>query len=178
MGLAILLTGPPGCGKTTAILEILSRLECGAGGFYTQEIRESGRRTGFRLVTLDGREAVFAHVGLRTPKRVGKYGVDVAVIDTMGVDSILQAVREKDVAVVDEIGPMEVLSQGFRRAVLQALASDVILLGSIVQRSTPFTNAIKARPDVQVIQVRRTDREGIVERVVALIGESGACQGA
>jgi len=37
----ILLTGKPGCGKTTLIRRVLERLtEIDSGGFYTQEIRK------------------------------------------------------------------------------------------------------------------------------------------
>ena len=57
---AWLLTGPPGVGKTSVIRQAVTRLE--AGGFYTEEMRESGIRQGFRLVTLDGKGAMLAHI--------------------------------------------------------------------------------------------------------------------
>ncbi|MHC4744175.1 MAG: nucleoside-triphosphatase, partial [Planctomycetota bacterium] len=75
----ILLTGPPGCGKTTAIKRIVEKLEPEkVAGFYTQEIREHGQRSGFRWARLDGREGTLAHVNIKGPSRVGKYGVDIA----------------------------------------------------------------------------------------------------
>ncbi|NIL95683.1 MAG: hypothetical protein GTO53_00565, partial [Planctomycetales bacterium] len=37
MGTTILLTGRPGCGKTTVIRKTISKLTCTAGGFYTEE---------------------------------------------------------------------------------------------------------------------------------------------
>jgi len=58
----VILTGRPGCGKTTVIKRVVSKLTRPAGGFYTEEIRERGTRVGFKLVTLDGEQAVFAHV--------------------------------------------------------------------------------------------------------------------
>ena len=33
-------------------------------GFYTAEIRENGQRTGFKIITLDGREGNLARVNL------------------------------------------------------------------------------------------------------------------
>ena len=36
----ILLTGRPGCGKTTLIKRVVEELALPAGGFYTEEIRQ------------------------------------------------------------------------------------------------------------------------------------------
>ncbi|HET58202.1 MAG TPA: hypothetical protein ENN35_07165, partial [Deltaproteobacteria bacterium] len=48
----ILLTGAPGVGKTTVIGRILEAVESlHPLGFYTEEIREGGARTGFSLVS-------------------------------------------------------------------------------------------------------------------------------
>lgn len=45
----ILLTGRPGIGKTTVIMRLAEHLEeREVVGFYTEEIRDRGRRQGFR----------------------------------------------------------------------------------------------------------------------------------
>jgi len=61
---ALLLTGKPGTGKTALIKEALARTEVKGDGFYTEEIRTEGIRQGFKLVTLNGQEAILAHVGI------------------------------------------------------------------------------------------------------------------
>ena len=44
----ILLTGLPGCGKTTAVMQIIANLDPKkVAGFYTQEIRQNNMRKGF-----------------------------------------------------------------------------------------------------------------------------------
>jgi nucleoside-triphosphatase len=51
----ILLTGSPGCGKTTLLKRLAKELEhFQPVGFYSQEIREEGVRKGFGLTSLDG----------------------------------------------------------------------------------------------------------------------------
>ena len=72
-----LLTGSPGAGKTTLIREVVSRLKARAGGFYTQELRVGGVRQGFKIITLNGQDAILSHVSISTPHRVSKYGVDI-----------------------------------------------------------------------------------------------------
>jgi nucleoside-triphosphatase len=169
MGKAILLTGSPGCGKTTLIRRVVASLPGPAGGFYTQEIRERGKRKGFEIITLDGRRGVLAHADIRGPKRVSKYGVDTSALDTLGVDAIQRSVAEGGVVVIDEIGPMELFSDRFRQAVLAALESDATVLGTVAKRSMPFTDRIKSMPGVTVIEVRRDNRESLLSHILDLI---------
>lgn len=93
----LLLTGRPGVGKTTFIRRLAADLGRSAGGFYTEEIRKSGDRVGFRLVTLDGHAAIFAHTDWvkRMRYRVGRYGVDLAVLDRIGLVAVRTAVRRR-----------------------------------------------------------------------------------
>jgi len=160
-----LLTGRPGCGKTTLIKRVVNNLLQRAGGFYTEEIRDGGTRTGFKIVTLDGNEAVFAHVDLKTPERLGKYGLDLATLERIGVCAVREAVRQRRLAVIDEIGPMEIRSAIFRDAVNEALDSEIPLLATVFARSLPFTNAIKSRPDVTLIEVRPDNRERLLSEL-------------
>jgi nucleoside-triphosphatase len=163
MGKAILLTGPPGCGKTTLIQRLLADLAQPADGFFTQEIRVRGIRHGFEVITLDGRRGVLAHTEITSRYRVGKYGVDLTALDTLGVDAIEQAIRSGWLVVIDEIGPMEILSERFRHCVERALGSRSLVLGTIVQRGTCFTDALKARTEVKVVQISRDNREALVQ---------------
>jgi nucleoside-triphosphatase len=168
MGRVILLTGSPGIGKTTAIRRVVARLGREAGGFYTQEIRAGGSRQGFQIVTLDGRAGILAHVDMQGPPRVGRYGVNLAALEAVGAASIRAAVERGVLVVIDEIGPMELHSESFRRAVLDALASGAPLLGTIVQRPHPFADRIKARPGVTVLPLTRANRDAVVEQVLDL----------
>ena len=161
----VLLTGRPGCGKTTLIKHVVNNLPRRAGGFYTEEIRDAGTRAGFKLVTLAGEEVVFAHVDLKTPEHVGKYQLDLSALERIGVGAVHQAVRAQRLAVIDEIGPMEIRSAIFRDAVNEALDSEVPLLATVFARSLPFTNAIKSRPDVTLIEVRPDNRERLVSEL-------------
>lgn len=162
MGRALLLTGPPGCGKTTLLRRVVARLDCSAHGFFTEEIRVRGARRGFRLVTLDGQEGILAHVASRSPHRVGRYGVNLDVLEALALPALGAVLRAEALAVVDEIGPMEILSHHFREAIARLLDSPRPLFGTIVARSTPFTDAVKARHSVTLVTVTPSEREALV----------------
>jgi len=165
VGQKVLLTGRPGSGKTTLIKRVLEELPQCSGGFYTEEIRKHGTRVGFKVVALDGYEAVFAHVDFTTPERVGKYGLDLSALEAVGVKAVREAVDARRLIVIDEIGPMEIRSAIFRDAVSEALDTDLPVLATIFARPLPFADAIKMRPDVTMIEVRPDNREKLVSQL-------------
>jgi nucleoside-triphosphatase len=163
---AYLLTGSPGVGKTTLIREVLSRTGARAGGFYTQELRGPRGRLGFEIVTLEGERAVLSHVDFPSPYRVSKYGVDLEALDRVGVGALRQALQEREVVVVDEIGKMELLSTSFREAVLAALESDKKVLGTILLSPHPFADTIKKHPRVRVLTLSRVNYQKVASELL------------
>jgi nucleoside-triphosphatase len=163
---ALLLTGQPGTGKTALIREALAKTKAKAGGFYTEDIRVGGTRQGFRIITLDGQEAVLAHVGISGPYQVSKYHVDTDALDRVGVSALFKALRENDLIVVEEIGKMELLSPRFKEAVTQAINSRRRVLGTIMLKPHPFADEIKRHPDVEVLLVTRDSHTEVMNRVL------------
>jgi len=161
-----LLTGSPGTGKTTIIKEVLTRTGAKAGGFYTEEIRVGGIRQGFKIITLDGQDAILAHIDSSSPYRVSKYGVDTHNLDNTGVNAVLKAVSESALIIIDEIGKMELLSAYFKEAVLKAIDSDKKVLATIMLNSNPFADRIKRHPGVKLIQVNRTNSEMVLHQLI------------
>jgi nucleoside-triphosphatase len=161
-----LLTGSPGTGKTTVIRQAIAGSKVKAGGFYTEEIRSGGTRQGFRIITLDGRDATLAHVDSHSRYRVSKYGVDVQNLDNVGVAAIIRAIDESDLIVIDEIGKMELFSPRFREAVLKAIDSGKKVLGTIMLSPHPFADDIKRHPEVKVIQLTRADHEQVLREIL------------
>eukprot|EP00826_Nyctotherus_ovalis_P047738 TRINITY_DN5534_c0_g1_i6.p1 TRINITY_DN5534_c0_g1~~TRINITY_DN5534_c0_g1_i6.p1 ORF type:complete len:163 (-),score=46.52 TRINITY_DN5534_c0_g1_i6:14-502(-) len=126
----ILLTGNPGVGKTTAIKKVVEHLKgrAAVGGFYTEEERsEAGVRTGFVVKTLAGSEGLMASVKPGKGPKVGKYIVDIKSIDDVAVMSIREAIKKKEVIILDEIGKMELCSVKFKEVLAEALNTGKVI---------------------------------------------------
>jgi nucleoside-triphosphatase len=169
MGRTILLTGRPGVGKTTVIKEISDSLGDSAGGFYTAEIREGGRREGFKIITLDGEHGILSHVDLKGPPRVSRYGVNLRDLEGIGVAALMQAVAKRQCVVVDEIGKMELFSQRFREVVLAAIEGDTMVVGTVMKARNPWADDLKALPQVTLLEVTEANRDHMARRVLSLL---------
>jgi nucleoside-triphosphatase len=171
MGRTLLLTGRPGIGKTTVIRAVADQLGERAGGFYTEEIRSAGGRKGFRLVTLDGQEAVMAHVNLRGRgrPRVSRYGVDVAAIERIGVAALRRAIRKGQIVVVDEIGKMELFCGPFKDVVLQAMDGPYRVVATVMAKPNPWVDGLRAMPTVTIWEVTMENRKTLAELVIGWV---------
>lgn len=131
----------------------------------SREILEGGVRVGFKIMDLmSGAEGILAHVNLMGGPQVGKYRVCLEDLKVVGARAILSACEGADLIVIDEVGPMELHSEPFKEAVLRALESGRSVLGTIHSRArTPFTEAIRHRSDVKIIEVRYENRNILPE---------------
>ncbi len=162
-----MITGRPGIGKTTAIKKVADLLRTRGvkvGGMITLEVRERGRRVGFKIVDLaTGREGVLAWVGSSGGPRVGKYVVNLRDLEDVGVRAILDAIEFAEVVFCDEIGPMELHSDKFKEAIERALASDKQFVGTIHIRADrdPFCRYLKERYRLKIIELTLANRDRI-----------------
>jgi len=165
----IFITGKPGCGKTTLIKESLKELKISAQGFFTEEIREKGKRVGFKIKTLNQKEGILAHRNLKTQFRVSKYGVNLKDLEEIGVRELERGLEKECLLVIDEIGKMELFSQKFRDVVLKCLESKNKVLGTIMLKENSFCEKIKKRGDTKIFYLTSENKKKVKAEILKIL---------
>lgn len=167
----LLLTGPPSCGKTTAVLRLVERLAgLRLAGFHTRELREDGSRVGFEAIGISsGRHALLAHARSKSRSRVGKYGVEPAALAPLVADELVRPTAEVDVFVIDEIGKMELLCPEFIAVVRRLLDGPVPLLATVAMKGGGLIAEVKGRQDVRLIEVTQENRDRLPAELEAWV---------
>ena len=166
----ILLTGLPGCGKTTAIMKIAAKLKhTKPAGFYTQEIRENNPRKGFRWVRFDGPAGVLAHVDIKGSLRVGKYSVNVAEFERLVVPILDTEKTDAELFIIDEIGRMECLSEKFVGAVRRVFAADKWVLAAVAQKGGGFISEVKNYPGIKLFGLTHRVHDETVAEILQIL---------
>lgn len=166
MAANLLVTGPPRVGKSTVLDRLVAALEAeglDVGGVRSPEIREEGRRVGFRIVDVaTGEGAVMAHRDRDRGPSVGSYRVDVDAVAQVAGPALERAREGADAAVVDEIAPMEVASDAFVEAARALLDAATPVVAAVHQRSTSgFVGEVKGREDADLVTVTGGNRDAL-----------------
>jgi nucleoside-triphosphatase len=154
----LLIEARPGAGKTTAIArlsEILRDAGVPITGFLTKEMRESGRRVGFEIETFAGERGVLARVDIKGSPRVSRYGVDLEEFERLA----LPALEGKGVALIDELGKMELASERFTEAVRELLESAAPIVATVHTARHPFTDELKRTAGVSTVRLTAANRD-------------------
>jgi len=174
MVMKIVITGRPGTGKTTLIKEInkyLRKRGVKTRGFYTEEIRESGERLGFKIRSLEGKEGILAHRSFNTTKRVGKYGVNIEVLEEI-VKQYIPPVKDV-VYIIDEIGKMELFSPLFKDFIKSIVEGNYFFIATATISKIPFVDWVKNNPHVQLFQLTKFNRKELLTFIINKIEKEG-----
>ncbi|XP_027218057.2 cancer-related nucleoside-triphosphatase homolog isoform X3 [Penaeus vannamei] len=180
---------PPPCivsvGKTTLVQKLVNNLKDAGvpcNGFYTQEVRQGGKRIGFDVVTLDGKNGILSRVkpqdGNRRECRVGQYVVDVPAFESLVLPLLRTQASTPQVLVLDEIGKMEMFSQGFVTSVQRILAQpDSTVLTTIPipkGKPIPLVEQIRSNKNVFLVNLSKSNRddESLKEEIVKTLMSS------
>ncbi len=169
-----LITGPPAIGKSTVLSRVILSLRTSGlivGGCTAKEVRESKARTGFEIVDLlTGRQGELASVKRRIGPKVGKYRVNLRGLAEVGATALLEAIERAEVMVIDEIGPMELISPDFRRAAERCLESRKPILAVVHENmKDPLADKFDRVAGMSLYTVTLQNRDHLAESISGAI---------
>ena len=171
----LLLTGSPGCGKTTVLERVAAHLgDLRLAGILTREIREHGQRVGFEAIGLGGRSIILAHVRFRSLVSVGRYGVEPDRLIPLINEEMDRPAGTVDAYLIDEIGKMECHCPQFVATMRTLLDGLTPVLATIALRGDGFIADVKKRPDVQIVEVTSGNRQTLPEHIAAWVKQHTA----
>lgn len=158
-------------GKSTVIRRAVEKMKPDGskiGGMTTGDLRSGSARVGFEIRDLlSGGAGVLAHVNQAAGPRIGKYSVNSQGLDSIGTEAILSAIKDADLIVIDEVGPMELTSARFKDAVQAALICGKPVLGTVHRNAQDhLVRAIKSKPGIEVIEVTHENRDALPDTLV------------
>ncbi|XP_066593856.1 cancer-related nucleoside-triphosphatase [Prorops nasuta] len=182
----LLLTGPPGIGKTTVCKKVSEKLKqrnCCYTGFYTEEVRgERHDRIGFDVISIQepSKKLPLARAeNILKPQqfsqfRVGKYHVFIDKFEEIALP-ILQSTD--NILLIDEIGKMELFSNKFFDEINKLMDSKskgfivatIPLLNKVPQKYLPFFKKLCNNESSKVINVNQQNRNDLSQEIVNMI---------
>jgi len=171
------ITGMPRVGKTEGLVRVIKRLEntYTFGGMVTVGIEENGKRVGFKIIDwMTKEERLFAHINLDTAYRVGKYKLDMKVLDEFGVPAIQKAMEaeEIDIIVIDEVGKLALESRKFRETVKEALDCEKPVLLTLHKKSRDsLLQDIRNMNNVRIFEITPVNRNILPYKIEKLLKE-------
>ena len=164
----IFISGMPGCGKTSLLLQIIDELKKRGrkvGGILSPEIRNKIRK-GFWIVDIaSGKKAKMAEKSQAKGCKVAGYVINKEAIDEI-VKQMRKSVDGCDVIVIDEIGKMELCSETFKQAISELIKSQKPLIASLHRA---YFNEYKSKYDGIFLWLTRENFEKIKEHILKFI---------
>lgn len=171
----ILLTGLPGVGKTTMVNRLAEHY-VGRGlrvsGITTREVRASGVRIGFKITDLaTGREGWLARKNSHRGPHVGSYQVVLDDLEMIGVSALANAATgSADIIIVDEVGPMEMTSHGFRNSLSKVLSGNQRTIAT-VRMGSNYPEIERIRDKAVRFEITAENRDTIYHKLIELVDE-------
>jgi nucleoside-triphosphatase len=161
-----LITGPPGIGKSTIVSKVVFNLRstgCIIGGCITKERREKKERVGFDIEDLlSGRRGELASTSGHLGPTVGRYRVNLQGLSEVGARALNDAVARAELVVIDEVGPMELTSPEFRRALTSCIRSGKPIFAVVHEKmNDPLIEELKKTSGNGVISVSLQNRDSL-----------------
>jgi len=152
-------------------------------GFFTEEVREHGQRTGFDIVSVNGERAVLARKaalrelpGGRSSCMVGSYRVHTEEFEKLALLSLEYKCEQGQlgpVVIIDEVGKMEQFSKKFIEKVRQVWADPaVMVIATVPAKPLPLVEEIRLARDTVQFVVTPQNRANLLAEILSAVEKS------
>jgi nucleoside-triphosphatase len=109
-----------------------------------------------------------ASVDSTSDVRVSRYGVEIEVLDSFITK--LPPIRSDTLLYIDEVGQMELHSDCFKVLVEECLSATNPFIGTLSSvYGDEFTDTLRARADVEIIEVTTKNRDNLADVLIERI---------
>ncbi|MBN2893951.1 MAG: hypothetical protein JXL97_18930 [Bacteroidales bacterium] len=164
----IIITGERGEGKSTYLLnltKILKEKDVSIGGFIAKGHVKEGKRSGFSIVDLhSGKEMLLSSVEKIGETKIGKFYFDSNALEFGKNITSYENISKDRFVVIDEIGPLELKSQGWSSVVEQIFESPEIMQIWAVRKD--LVNSVLRRfavSEATIFDIKNDDIESVIE---------------
>lgn len=155
----IFIEGHIKSGKTYVLNNVLKKLNIKYGGFKTIPIYKEEKKIGFKLKDLlTDEEDIVALYNID-----GNLIINSDVFDRLGVSALENALKKRDLIIMDELGFLEDNSNKFKEKVFEVLESNKKVIAVIKDKKNEFLNKISKYGIVFNIE---NNKEIIINRIV------------
>lgn len=163
----LFLTGDINVGKSTLLRKVLDNLDNSIGGFVTQDVSNRSDMKQYQLISLYDGDYGY-NIG-NIKNMIENRDKVIKIFDEVGCEILEKSVQCRDIIVMDEIGVIESQALKFQNIIKNILNSEKIVLGVLKKADSSFLNYIKSREDTVVIDVTKDNRDGLVEKIMAIL---------
>lgn len=179
----VIITGVPGIGKSTFLSNFVQQIgaKYSVGGVVCSDERDAdNRRSGFIAKDISNDNCKVLSVlhdasdmYISNVVKVGKWNVNIDNIGSFIVPAMERAIKTKDVIVLDEIAPMQLLSDTFVEFIACHLLSvtvkpTIVTMAKVLYESKDNTliNRIKAKSNMHIDLINRDEFMSIISRII------------
>lgn len=161
----IFLTGPVQIGKSTIIQKIIEEIAEPVGGFLTKKINlgEENKVNIISLLNINENQTFAKFLPSNKHFNIKVYN---EVLNDFGSNILKESLQKKHIIIMDELGFIEKDALIFQKSVHTVLDNNNLVLGVIKPKDNKFLNSIRARKDVEIIEVTIENRNAIAKDII------------